>query len=147
MYANQDLEEVQYDLDKPRIMVYKNTWRVHENTVYWCNLKLAQRKGLQFYQTRSHALALFITLPAICTEKVVYMKTGEARSPRVVRTPNLQYGRQGLPNPEARKTTDHHSEQSVQYRETCRPLLEDTRRKHPVESQRGKYSETCRGSR
>ena len=23
MYANQDLEEVQYDLDKPRITVYK----------------------------------------------------------------------------------------------------------------------------
>ena len=59
MYASQDLEEDQYDLDKPRIAVYKNTWRIHQNTVYWCNLKLAQRKGLQFYQTRSHAFALF----------------------------------------------------------------------------------------
>ena len=53
MYANQDQEEVQYDLGKPLIAVYKNTWRIHQNTVYWCNLKLAQRKGLQFYQTRS----------------------------------------------------------------------------------------------
>ena len=58
MYANQDLEKVQFDLGKPRIAVFKNTWRAHQNTAYWCNLKLAQRKGLQFYQTRSHAIAL-----------------------------------------------------------------------------------------
>ena len=37
MYANQDQEEVQYDLDKPRIVVHKNTWRVHQTTVYCCN--------------------------------------------------------------------------------------------------------------
>ena len=39
--------------------------RIHQNTVYWCNLKLAKEKGLQFYQTRSHAIAIFNTLPAI----------------------------------------------------------------------------------
>ena len=33
MYANQDLEEVRYDMDKPRIAVYKHTWRVYHNTV------------------------------------------------------------------------------------------------------------------
>ena len=77
MYANQDLEEVQYDLDKPRVAVFKNTWRKHPNTVFWCNLKLAQRKRLQFYQTRSHAIALFNTLSAIRIEKVVFLNTGE----------------------------------------------------------------------
>ena len=77
IYPSQDLEEVQYDLDNARISVYKNTWRVHQNAAYWCNLKLAQRTGLQFYQTRSHAIALFNTLPAICIEKVVFMKAGE----------------------------------------------------------------------
>ena len=59
MYIHQNQEEIQYDLDKPRIPVYKNTCRVHQNTENGCNLKLAQRKGLQFYQTRSHAIALF----------------------------------------------------------------------------------------
>ena len=129
MYASQDLEELQYDLDKPSITVYKNTWRVHQHTENWCNLKLAQRKGLQFYQTRSHAIALFNTRRAICIEKVVFMKTGEElygkvhqspRLPRVVLTPNLQHGRQDPSNLEARKSTDHQSEQSVKYRETCR---------------------------
>ena len=114
MYANQYLEEVQYDLDKPRISVYRNTWQIHQNTVYWCNLKFAQRKGLQFHQTRSHAIALCNKQLATCIEKVVYMKTGEdfyckvhqsPKLPRVVLTPNLQYGRQDPLNPEARKST------------------------------------------
>ena len=139
MHANQDLGEVQYDLGKPRLAVYKNTWRIHQNRVCWCNVKLA----------------VVNTQPAICIEQVVYMKTGEysyckvhqsSRLPRVVLTPNLQYGRQDPPDPEARKSTDNQNEQSVQYRETCRSLVEDTRRKHLEESQRGKCRETCRGN-
>ena len=31
MYTYQHQEEVQYDLDKPRIAVYKNTWKTHQN--------------------------------------------------------------------------------------------------------------------
>ena len=76
MYPNQDQEELQYVLDKPRIAVYKNTERSHPNTVHWFNLKLAQRTGLQFHKTRSHAIVIFNTQLAICIEKVVYMKTG-----------------------------------------------------------------------
>ena len=124
MHANQDLEDVQYDLDKPRITVYKKILEVHQNTAYWCNLKLAQRNGFQFCQTRSHAIALFNPLPAICIEKVVFMKTGEElyskvyqslRLPRkAVLTPNLHHGRQDLSNPEARISADHQSERSVQ---------------------------------
>ena len=67
MYANQN-QEVQYDLDKPRITMYKITCKVHQHTEDWCNVKLAQRKGLQFNQTRSHAIALFNTVPAFCIE-------------------------------------------------------------------------------
>ena len=33
IFASQDLEEVHYDLDKPRITVSKYTWRVHQGTV------------------------------------------------------------------------------------------------------------------
>ena len=117
VYTQQNQEEVQYDLDKPRIAVYKNTCSL-PNTVHWCYLKLAQKKGLQFYQTRYNAIALFNTLPAICIEKVVFMKTGEElyckvyqspRLPRAVLTPNLHHGRQDLSNPEARTFADHQS--------------------------------------
>ena len=37
MCARRDLEEVQYDLDKPRIAPYKHTWGAHHNTEKWCN--------------------------------------------------------------------------------------------------------------
>ena len=139
MFASQDLEEVQYDVDKPRTTVSKNTWRVHQGTVNWCNLKLAQKRGLQFCQTRSHAIAFVNTPPAICIEKVLYMKTGEdlywkvhqsPRLPRVVLMPNLQHGRQVPSDPEAGKSTDHQRERNVKYKKTRRSPSEDTRRKH-----------------
>ena len=153
MDGNQDLEEVQCDLDKPGIAVYKKNWTVLQNTVYWCMLKLAQRKGLQFYQIRSHAIALFNTQLANCFEKVAYMKTGEdfsckvrqsPRLPRVALTPHSQHGRQDPPNPDGSKTTDHRSEPRVCW--TFVAHLEDTRRKHPEESQRWRYRENCDGN-
>ena len=69
--------ETPRDFTKPRIAPYKNTWKRNQNTACWCNLKLAQEKGLQFYQTRSHAVVLCNTLPAACIKKAVCMKTKE----------------------------------------------------------------------
>ena len=112
------MEEIRCVLDKPRVAPHKNTWRPHQNTVYWCNLKLAQKRGLQFYQTRSHAIVLYNILLAICTEKAVCMKTEEElyhnvyQSPRVLRIflkPNSQSGQQDQPGQEARKSSDHQS--------------------------------------
>ena len=50
MDDDQSMEEIRCNLDKPRLVPYKNTWKPHQSTVYWCNLKLAQKRGLQFYQ-------------------------------------------------------------------------------------------------
>ena len=120
--------EVEYDLTNPRIPVYKKHWISHQNTVYWCNLKVAQKKGLQFYQIRSNAIILHNTLLAMCIEKVENMKSGEelhnkvCQAPRLPRkavlTPNLHHGRQELSNLEARTSTDHQSKQSEMYGET-----------------------------
>ena len=41
------------DLKAPRLAWYKQkTWKNHQNTVYWVDIKLAQKKGFKFYQTR-----------------------------------------------------------------------------------------------
>ena len=69
--------EVEFDLNKRRTAVYKNTWKNLVNTVHRCNLKVAQKKGLHFCQARSNAVVLHNTLPTICFEKGVHMKYGE----------------------------------------------------------------------
>ena len=84
------MEGTPCDLTKPRIAPYKNTWKPLQNTVYLCNLKLAQEKGLQFYQARSHAIVLCNTLPAVSIEKVVCMKTEEELYHKVRLAPRLQ---------------------------------------------------------
>ena len=63
----------------------------------------SRERGLQFYQTRSHAIVLYSTLPAVCIEKVVCIKAKNAlyqkvrllpRVPRVVLKPNSKIGLQ-----------------------------------------------------
>ena len=41
------------DLTKPRLASYKQKkWKRHDDTVYWVDIQLAQRKGLKFYQNK-----------------------------------------------------------------------------------------------
>ena len=66
------------DLEAPRLARYMHTaWKKHQNTVFWVDTKLAQKKALKFYQTRSNAIILYNTLPAYCIPKAIRMKTGE----------------------------------------------------------------------
>ena len=51
-----DYQERDYDVTKLRIAVYKYNWTIHQNTVCWCKLRVAQSKGLQFYHTRSRLI-------------------------------------------------------------------------------------------
>ena len=43
----------------------QKTWKKHQNKVYWVDIKLAQQKGLKFYQTRSKAIIFHDTLPSL----------------------------------------------------------------------------------
>ena len=53
-------------------------WKKHQkNTVCWVDIKLAQKKGFKFYQTRSNAIILYDTLPAYCISKAIVMKSEE----------------------------------------------------------------------
>ena len=65
------------DLTKPRLALYKQEWKRHQDTVNWVDIQLAQREGLKFYQTRSNAIILYDTLPAYCISKVIVMNSEE----------------------------------------------------------------------
>ena len=116
------LADVQYDLDKPRIVVYKNTWRVHQHRVYfgaiWGSLKEKDCSSIKLDRTQSlfstHYMRFLLRkwytwrLERILTAKYIdHQGYGES------------YSRQ-ICNVEARTSADHQSEQSVKYRETCR---------------------------
>ena len=66
------------DLTAPRLARYPQTaWEKHQSTVYWVDIKLAQKKGFKFYQTKSNPIILSDTLPAYCVSNVVVMESGE----------------------------------------------------------------------
>ena len=98
------------DLSQARIAPYKNTWKPFQDTVFWCNLKLAQQGGLQFYQTRSNAVILYDTLPAefiekaICIKDQLYPRETVILRPRVVLKYNSHSGSQDLLVQEARSS-------------------------------------------
>ena len=51
-----EVDEEYEDSTKPRKVHYKNKWTISQDAIYWINLGQAQDKGLQFWQTRSHAI-------------------------------------------------------------------------------------------
>ena len=110
---NQDgLRETLCDLSQARIAPNKNTWKRFQNTVFWCNVKLAQQRRLQFYQTRSNAVILYDTLLAEFSGKAICMKTkdqlhqreGVILRPRVALRAHSQCGSQDLLVQEARSS-------------------------------------------
>ena len=108
--------ETYCDLSKARIAPNKNTRKPLQGTENWCNLVLAQGGGLQFYQTRSHAVVLYDTLPAEFIEKAICMRTKEqlcqreSARPRVVLRANSQCVLQDLPTQEARSSWEPQSD-------------------------------------
>ena len=73
------------DLDAPRLAWYhQKKWKKHQNTVYRVDIKLAQKKGFKFYQTRSNAIILYDTLPAYCIQKAIMIETGEIIYEKVI---------------------------------------------------------------
>ena len=76
------------DLEAPRLAWYKQKqWKIHQDTVYWVDIKLSQQKGFKFYQTRSNAIILYDTLPAYCIPKAIMMETGEIIYEKVFASP------------------------------------------------------------
>ena len=131
--------EKDYDVTKPRIAVYKHTWKIHHNTVYWCNLRVAQSKGTAVLSNtvqRDHLLQHFT-----CG---VYRKGGDqevrrriepqnvSTSERNALKPSLNCERQDTTSSDARTSFDHASKHGGKYKETCGG---------------GVYKETCRGEK
>ena len=76
------------DLEAPRLARYMHkAWKTHQNTVYWLDIKLAQKKGLKFYQTRWNAIILYNTLPSFLYPEGYYDGNGEIVYEKVYESP------------------------------------------------------------
>ena len=133
LYSEPDGRRVWYgvtpcDLAKPRIAPHKNTWETTSKIRFLVQFEAHSReKGMQFYQTRSHAVVLYNTLPAACIEKAVCMNTQDElyqkyrstpRVSRVVLKSNSQYGQQDPQSQDARSCWEPSSD-SKSYGEIC----------------------------
>ena len=89
MHKNHE-DPQELDLTKPRLASYKQKWKRHQDTVYWVDIQLAQRKGLKFYQTGSNAIIFHDTLPkaiVMKSEEIIYQKVYVSLRP----PPNISY--------------------------------------------------------
>ena len=85
---SKDHWQTEFDMTKPRVAIHiQKLGRYSRTTVYWVNLKIAQRRGLLFFQTRSNAIILYNTLTPCCIEKKVLWKTAEVLYDQVYRSP------------------------------------------------------------
>ena len=74
---HKDPENIDYSI--PRHSRYvQNTWKRHQDTVYWVDIDLGIiKEGLKFYQTRSNAIILQGALQANCMVRAERLKSGE----------------------------------------------------------------------
>ena len=66
-----ELDEEYEDVTKPRKVQYESNWNITQDANYWVNFEKAKNKGLQFWQSRLHAIILKDAVPADCIGKVV----------------------------------------------------------------------------
>ena len=76
---NEDHKDPEYiDYSAPRLARYlQNSWKRHQDAVFWVDIDLGIKEGLVFYQTRSNAIILQGALLAHCIVKVERLKNGE----------------------------------------------------------------------
>ena len=67
---------VSMDVSNPRKVHYQTHWRPEQDAVYWVNLSRAQDCGLKFWQTQSHVIIVYHSLPKERVEKVVTEQGG-----------------------------------------------------------------------
>ena len=73
---HRDPENIDYSVPR-RARYVQNTWKRHQDTVFWIDIDLGIiKEGLKFYQTRSNAIILQGVLPPSCIVRAERLKKG-----------------------------------------------------------------------
>ena len=74
---HRDPENIDYSVPR-RARYVQNTWKRHQDTVFWIDIDLGIiKEGLKFYQTSSNAIILQGVLPPSCIVRAERLKGGE----------------------------------------------------------------------
>ena len=74
---HRDPENIDYSVPR-RARYVQNTWKRHQDTVFWIDIDLGIiKEGLKFYQTRSNAIILQGVIPPSCIVRAERLKGGE----------------------------------------------------------------------
>ena len=74
---HRDPENIDYSVPR-RARYVQNTWKRHQDTVFWIDIDLGIiKEGLKFYQTRSNAIILQGVLPPSCIVRAQRLKGEE----------------------------------------------------------------------
>ena len=74
---HRDPENIDYSMPR-RARYVQNTWKRHQDTVFWIDIDLGIiKEGLKFYQTRSNAIIFQGVLPPSCIVRAERLKNGE----------------------------------------------------------------------
>ena len=65
-------EDEPLDARKPRKVLYRTKWKVFQDALCWINLRNAQDKGSELWQTRFNAIIYEDSVPVDCVERVVH---------------------------------------------------------------------------
>ena len=65
-------EDEPLDVRKPRKVLYRTKWKVFQDALCWINLRNAQDKGSELWQTRFNAIIYEDSVPVDCVERVVH---------------------------------------------------------------------------
>ena len=80
---NEDKDSETIDPKAPRLARYLHTaWRKHQNTVYWVDIRLTQKKVSSSIKTRWKRHLFYNKIPTYCIAKAVKLETGESSRKR-----------------------------------------------------------------
>ena len=120
------VEEEDLTWQSPDSLLTSKKRKISQDAVYWVNMGRAQRKGLEFFRTRSNAIILYITLPSIYIERVMSWKTEEilksrTKSPRPPPTMTLKNNWRQKENSGKNATSHEQPSQPSQVQSTGKP--------------------------
>ena len=136
--GDSDEEGPRDDYTVPQQMHYHSQRKRNPDAVYWIKLSSAQDQGLQFWQTKSHAIIVHSPVPAECICRVICQSGDRILFERLSTS---------RPAPKVTQKSNWHSQQQQQQQQSICDDVTSTRRLVRTRDVRGYTTDDQTGTR